>query len=235
MAKGNIDSVRAEPGKESGNGLKLKLLLKQLCTITALATCVVVNADQPTLYSSCSGCHGASGQGSAAINAPAIAGLDAAYLKRQLQAFAGGQRGKQDAYSEQMAAMKPLLNSAAITELSDYLSQLPPANQQASSVEKPNNIKQAFGQYQASCGGCHGAKAEGNSVFSAPALRGLSLDYMQRQLRHFGEKTRGNDSRYGRQMQLMAKVIEDDKQRRDVLAYITSLGLGSSPQPELKP
>lgn len=230
MLERNIDNARYGVGR----GLRFKWPLKLMFTLTALVCSVAVNAGQPTIYSSCSGCHGANGQGSAAINAPAIAGLQAEYLKRQLQAFASGTRGKQDVYSEQMAAMKPLLSAAAITELSDYLSQLPAANQQILNTQKPKNLKQAFGQYQASCGGCHGAKAEGNDAFSAPALRGLSINYMERQLQHFGEKTRGNDSRYGRQMQLMAKVIEDDKQRRDVLAYIVSLGLESSPQAELK-
>jgi cytochrome c oxidase subunit II len=41
----------------------------------------------------CSACHGGQGQGSAALSAPRLAGIDAEYLLRQLTAFRNGARG----------------------------------------------------------------------------------------------------------------------------------------------
>src|SRR4029450_7463274 len=47
----------------------------------------------PEEFAYCTVCHGAEGNGNVAIRAPKIAGLDAAYLTRQLEAFRVGWRG----------------------------------------------------------------------------------------------------------------------------------------------
>ena len=46
-----------------------------------------------TLYSTCSTCHGAEGQGRWGTNAPRLAGISDWYLERQLQYFKDGVRG----------------------------------------------------------------------------------------------------------------------------------------------
>ena len=55
-------------------------------------------------YQTCSMCHGNDGEGNAALNAPALAGQEAWYLKRQLQKFKDGVRGTHpdDVYGMQM-------------------------------------------------------------------------------------------------------------------------------------
>ncbi|WP_189402765.1 cytochrome c [Arenicella chitinivorans] len=55
----------------------------------------------------CSGCHGAEGQGNPALHAPRIAGLAPDYLLRQFKHFQTGVRGAnpEDRYGRQMAMM----------------------------------------------------------------------------------------------------------------------------------
>ena len=180
----------------------------------------------PALFQTCAGCHGAQAQGNERLQAPALAGMEQAYLARQLAAFASGLRGSQDQYSQQMGTMKSLLNERSIAELSVYLANLSPlvaaSGSSKLSVAEQRQGKMAYKYYQASCGGCHGARAEGNDAFSAPALNRLSVAYIKRQVEHFASLSRGSDSRYGRQMQMMAGVIEDPKIRDAVALHIVS-------------
>ena len=62
-------------------------------------------------HSKCDACHGAWGEGNPRLNAPAIAWLDAAYLKRQFENYRSGVRGShpQDAYGRQMQLMSDVL------------------------------------------------------------------------------------------------------------------------------
>ncbi|WP_115718252.1 c-type cytochrome [Gallaecimonas mangrovi] len=46
-----------------------------------------------SLYQSCAGCHGASGEGMAAVKAPPLAGQSDWYILKQLQAYKSGERG----------------------------------------------------------------------------------------------------------------------------------------------
>jgi cytochrome c oxidase subunit 2 len=62
---------------------------------------------------SCGACHGGQAQGNPGLNAPALAMLDAAYLKTQFQNFALGIRGAHadDTYGRQMKMMSSSLPS----------------------------------------------------------------------------------------------------------------------------
>lgn len=61
----------------------------------------------------CGACHGGKAEGNSALNAPRLAGLDAAYLRRQYQNFAAGIRGSHpdDRYGRQMKMMASVLTS----------------------------------------------------------------------------------------------------------------------------
>ena len=64
-------------------------------------------------HGKCGACHGSSAQGNPALNAPRLAGLDAAYLKRQFANFRDGMRGtdQKDLPGRQMALMARTLSS----------------------------------------------------------------------------------------------------------------------------
>src|SRR5271154_1161262 len=71
-------------------------------------------------YGACAACHGSRRGGLPAIGAPVIAGLDAAYVERQLREFATGSRGAQtgDSYGAAMrAAAAGITNDATRTAL----------------------------------------------------------------------------------------------------------------------
>ena len=78
-----------------------------------------------SLYNgNCGACHGGSGEGNEALNAPRLAGLDGAYLKRQYAAYASGQRGAtaEDRYGRQMAMMaNTLADDAALNDVIAYI------------------------------------------------------------------------------------------------------------------
>ena len=78
-------------------------------------------------YTSCGACHGAKAQGNYALQAPALAGQDDWYLKRQLEHFRSGIRGthEDDNYGHQMVLMaRSLQNEQSIDDLLAYLSGL---------------------------------------------------------------------------------------------------------------
>ena len=69
----------------------------------------------------CGACHGGQAEGNEALSAPRLAGLDAAYIKRQHRNFKAGLRGSQpkDRYGRQMALMAATLGSER--ELDDVI------------------------------------------------------------------------------------------------------------------
>jgi cytochrome c oxidase subunit II len=72
----------------------------------------------------CVSCHGASGQGIWATNAPTLANMSDWYLKRQLEHFRDGTRGahRQDFYGSQMSSMvRSLIAKDAVDDVVDYL------------------------------------------------------------------------------------------------------------------
>ena len=78
----------------------------------------------------------------------------------------------------------------------------------------------------ATCGVCHGQKAEGMLALNAPALSGLQPWYIIRQLKNFKEGIRGSNPKdtYGVQMAPMAQILTDEQAMEDVTAYIQTLG-----------
>jgi cytochrome c oxidase subunit 2 len=80
-----------------------------------------------TLFAVCTTCHGDRAEGMQEMNAPALAGREEWYLKRQLQNFKSGARGadSSDIYGLQMAPMAQLLqDEQAIADVAAYLAGL---------------------------------------------------------------------------------------------------------------
>ena len=79
------------------------------------------------LYATCSACHGAAGEGIAALNSPGLAEQSDWYLLRQLKKFRSGARGsiEGDVLGAQMrAAMAPLTDAAALNDVIAYINTL---------------------------------------------------------------------------------------------------------------
>lgn len=202
--------------------------LHALLLLIGLANAAPVLAaavDGSALYAACASCHGAQAEGNPTLQAPALAGLNADYLSRQLGHFKAGRRGGDpaDSVAAPMRAMAAsLVDKQAVTALATFLAGLPlPAIPSSLS----GNADKGSRLYQAKCGACHGGKAEGNPALHSPRLRQQHDSYLQRQVVQFRQGVRGSDptDRYGKQMKMMAATV-NDAELLDVLAYISSLG-----------
>lgn len=183
-------------------------------------------ATGPELYATCAACHGNRAEGNPALNAPALAGQQLAYLQRQLQNFRSGLRGSHEddlPGSQMRAAAAVLRDEAAVAAVAGYLSALPKTTVRpapGADLRNGNNL------YHGKCGACHGGKAEGNVALASPRLAGLDAAYIRRQHHNFRTGLRGsrNEDRYGRQMSAMANVLASGKDLDDVIAYIHAQG-----------
>lgn len=81
-----------------------------------------------TLYAACAACHGASGEGSAVAQAPALWRQQDTYIERQLGAFRAGVRGGDAAKDPTGATMAPMAkalpDAAAMKDVAAYIATL---------------------------------------------------------------------------------------------------------------
>ena len=192
-----------------------------LCLTVVVGSAV---AELPAAYTPCIACHGSQAQGNPALNAPALAGLSASYLVRQLQHFSSGLRGNAegDTTGAQMVAFASMLNESDRQVIADSLASLP-SRRRPATIE--GDVTQGEKLFNANCGDCHGAFAQGNEAFSAPRLVGQHDQYLFDQVMKFKNGQRGYaaDDRLGRQMAFMSSEIADAAALRHVVAYIQSV------------
>lgn len=175
-------------------------------------------------YAVCAACHGAQGEGNRAMNAPSIAGHEAWYVKRQLEAYRTGLRGTApgDMYGAQMRPMAmTVTDPATIDNLVAYIAALPPVDP---AVTVQGNAEAGKAAY-AVCAACHGARGEGNEQMGGPALAGQDDWYLVRQIQNYQKNLRGYDPKdvYGNQMKPMASTLASEQAINDVVAYINTL------------
>ena len=142
----------------------------------------------------CSSCHGADGGGQAAAGFPRLAGLDAAYLQRQLDAFADGSRS-----NPTMAPIAKALDAAERRALAAYYAGLTPPAATPAPVPKDEF---ALGEHLATrglwdkqvpaCVQCHGPRGVGVGA-NFPPLAGQSAVYIANQLHDWQQGKRKND------------------------------------------
>lgn len=171
----------------------------------------------------CTTCHGVEGIGNIAIEAPRLAGMEAWYLKRQLENFRAGIRGthEDDVQGIAMRPMAAKLSDESIANIVDWIGdwEYVPAE---TTIE--GNVRQGRTAFQA-CAACHGANAQGNEALGAPALAGQNDWYLLTQLRNFRAGFRGShqEDTFGSQMVTMSKILRDDQAVINVVSYINTL------------
>lgn len=175
------------------------------------------------LFAVCAACHGASGEGNVAMNAPRLSGQLPWYVERQLKDFRQGVRGAhdKDLYGKIMAPMAATLpDDAAIANVAAYIATLPEHRAAPTITGNADIGRQRF----ATCAACHGADAQGIAATKAPRLKGMSDWYLARQLNNFKAGVRGAHPQdaYGGQMALFAQTLADDAAVGDVVSYINS-------------
>lgn len=200
----------------------------RLTVVFVLLACSAASlaADGAKLFAPCVSCHGNKGEGNATLNAPAIAGQDAAYLERQLRNFRSDRRGthKSDIFGVQMRTFAIALgDDATVAKLASFVANLPKT---VSATPARGNLHNGKNLYNGNCGACHGGAAEGNPALKSPRLAGLDAAYIKRQFAHFRDGVRGTSSQDvpGRQMAMMARTLPNERDLDDVIAFILQQG-----------
>ena len=162
------------------------------------ATDAAASPPRALYVAACESCHGTDGRGNPRIDAPALAGLSAAYLERQIDGFRRGYRGSHPDDVEGLE-MRPMVEGHADADLAAvaaWLAALPVPRPTGDAVttgpETASGDPERGQTLYAACAVCHGRSAEGNDALGAPRLAGQARWYTARQLRKFIDGVRGS-------------------------------------------
>lgn len=186
-----------------------------LVAMTALLT--NASAAEKSDLSYCTVCHGTHGNGNPAIRAPKISGMEAWYLRRQLESFRDGTRGTHPddtAGHEMQPVGVRLRDKAGIDEAIAYVSSFEP---KTPPITIEGDVTRGRSLY-VTCESCHGTKGEGNQAIGAPALAARTDWYLVTQLQNYQAGVRDNA-----QMRAIAATLPDQQAIDDVVAYINTL------------
>jgi cytochrome c oxidase subunit 2 len=174
-------------------------------------------------YVVCAACHGTQAEGNKDLNAPRLAGQNAADLVRQIDNFKKGARGY-DPADTVSAAMKPIVQALAGPAIDDIVAYVATLNPPAPTPTVAGDAAAGAISY-AICGTCHGAKGEGNPALNGPKLAGQHDWYIVRQIQSFknGMRGKGPGDVFGPQMAPMALTLTNDAAISNVAAYISTL------------
>ena len=174
-------------------------------------------------YAVCAACHGPQAEGLVALNAPKLASQDPRYLKDQLRKYKAGIRGThaEDVYGRQMQPMaNTLVNDTMIENVVAYIGSMPDT---PAPTTVTGNVDRGAELYR-DCANCHGADGMGIAM-NAPRMTGISDWYLLNQLNNFKAGIRGTHPAdlHGKQMGFMSRMLLNDQDMRDVVAYINAL------------
>lgn len=195
------------------------LVIASLWLLIPLAVAQEKPADVPSAVQSCAACHGPEGQGVAPN--PRIAGLGAAYINRQLNAFASGERIS--------GIMKPIASGLSEQQrrtAAQYFSELPilpgDGDDAFDAAGHPGRTLALHGDWQQgipACVQCHGPGGRGIGE-NFPPLARQPASYLENQLKAW----RSGDRAAG-PMGLMGHIAEqlDEEDLKAVAEYFASL------------
>lgn len=203
---------------------------KQITPLLALLAATWVSAPQAaepgaTLYTGCLGCHGAQGEGNAALQAPAIGGLPAWYVTRELNNFLLEHRGSREADSSgnqmRQMATATLKQAEQVDAVAAHIATLRP---RAERRTLGGNVVRGRQLYEP-CQVCHGPQGGGKARAGAPPLNGLQDWYVAKQIRLFKGNLRGYHAAdpQGQTMRALMKLLPTEADVDDVASYIGTL------------
>jgi cytochrome c553 len=165
----------------------------------------------------CSACHGEDGNSSIPMF-PKIAGLQEAYIVKQLRDFQSGRRK-----SDVMAPVVAQLKAEDIAPLAAYFSaqKVKPVtgvDKRSTDVGKLIYMDGNEETGVPACVGCHQPQGVGQTTY--PRIGGQHAQYLQQQLKSFAAGDRSND--VGRFMRVIAKRLSEEE-IQSVAAYLSAL------------
>ena len=173
--------------------LVVSLVSLQLCAMANLARAdggAIALQGNNRGAAACVSCHGAHGEGVAENGFPRLAGLNAAYLQAQLEAFANGQRS-----NAMMPAIAQALSHDERVAVANYYADLGGSATMPQPIAAINSagerlaVQGRWSQSLPACMQCHGALGSGVGS-SFPALAGQSSLYIENELRAWQQGTR---------------------------------------------
>jgi len=155
-----------------------------LSAVAIRSTLAAAVAADHGVAGSCAACHGPAGQGMPALDSPRLAGLPQSYLRRQMQAFASGERK-----SAIMAPIARALSAAELARLTVFYADAPAVPTMTRAAGDPQLLARGarlallgrWEQQLPACTQCHGAHGSGVGE-SFPPLAGQPTGYLQAQL-----------------------------------------------------
>lgn len=146
----------------------------------------------------CSNCHGPGGDSNSPMF-PRLDGQQEQYLAAQIRAFKSKTRADPEAHSY-MWGMATLVSDSMIDALAHYYAGQPPAPGMAGNTKLIATGQRLFEQGVPerniiACASCHGANAEGRSIF--PRLAGQHAAYLVRQLQVIQKQLRASPIMHG--------------------------------------
>lgn len=180
-------------------------------------------ADQGAAHASavaCASCHGADGGGNDVSGFPRLAGLDAAYLEKQLQSYRDGSNR-----NPVMASMASSLSADEVRDVAAYYAGLDAVSHARAPANEPTDTGKKLaeeGDFSVrglpACVQCHGPGGLGvGSIF--PPLAGQPFKYIKEQLAAWKSGLRNNDP--AGMMKHVAKQLTA-REARSVAAYFAA-------------
>jgi cytochrome c553 len=218
--------VNAPARTFAGFALGSLLIAAVACALAASAApAPAARSAAPTLPP-CEACHGAHGEGMPAALVPRIAGQEAGYLKKQLDAYADGTRDN--------PIMRNFAKALSEPQRAEYAARYAAMSAPYGAPVKPINAVQLARGHQLAyqgdeakrvqaCNGCHGPDGVGIPQ-AAPYLAGQSAEYLASALEGFREGTRKSDP--GELMRSVAGRL-DDADIAAVAGYFASVDLST--------
>lgn len=191
-------------------------VLLMLALLASVSVPLAVHAeDAPNAL--CTGCHNEDGN-STTPEFPKIAGLDAAYITKQINDFKKDKR-----VSEIMGPMANQIPDKEVGTLAAYFSKQKRTTGAVTDTKLAAQGQQIYDDGIISsavpaCSGCHGEKGEGTDKF--PRLAGQHTVYLITQMNNFKNLVRNNDARKVMRAITLRMTEQDMKAAAE---YITSL------------
>ncbi|MGH7385888.1 MAG: c-type cytochrome [Candidatus Rokuibacteriota bacterium] len=161
----------------------------------------------------CAACHGQAGN-SRSSAMPIIAGLDAAYLKKQIEAYAAGKR-----LSPEMEPYAKQVLSIGVDDVAAYFASRKRA---PTPVTSPADAVTRGGNAAAQCVLCHGPQGRGDAAKLIPSLAGQAPGYLREQMLLFKQDRRNPGDAALAAVKAMMRTVPDET-FADLAAYYSSL------------
>ncbi len=172
-----------------------------------------------TKSATCTACHGADGN---SVNPewPSLAGQNASYIVKTLQAFKDGTRS-----NPLMTAQAMMLSDEDMADLAAYYQAQKPTGRTADPKLAPLGERLYRGGNAESnltaCIGCHGPAGRGNLPAGYPALAGQHATYTAKQLSDYQSGARKSDGDAKIMREVAARLTQDEI--KALAAYIQGL------------